>query len=321
MSIGPDRRPTVGVFMPNRNHARLLPRAMDGIRLQTRPADRWLVVDDASTDDSVSVIRAYAERHGDRPETLFQSDNLGVIATFSKALGRFDTDYLYPAAADDYALPIFFEKALEAAAAHPGVGVIFGEMEVRDASGRLQSVMRGPWDRATHLSPDRFYREFLLSESPMRAFGCSILYRTDALKELQLARFTSLGHGYDNFVWRTIALRYGAFYIPEPLGVWCVQPGSESQSALKNRAVSESVVTETVSWMRSEEFKPLYPEAYVRLWEEKYRRFLRFYFNPMIQPAASAAQRLARFGWLQPAVAAGSDWVRRRLLNLSGNRR
>lgn len=325
MSIGPESAPaagrgaapTVGVFMPNRNHAALLPRAMDAIRAQTRPADQWLVVDDASTDDSARVIRAYASEHG-RPETLFHARNLGVIPTFAEVLPRFRTDYLYPAAADDYALPDFFEKALSAAAAHPGVGVVFGAMEVRDLKGRLLSATRGPWNEPVYLPPDRFYREFLLRESPLRAFGCSILYRTDALKEMKLERFASLGHGYDNFVWRTIALKHGAYYIPEPLGVWCVQPGSMSQAALKNRAVSEAVVTDTARWMRSDEFKKLYPESYVALWERQYRKFLKLYFNPVVRPTADAVLALSRFGPLRPMVQAGEAWLRRRVLNLPG---
>lgn len=325
MSIGPDlprsaggRGPTVGVFMPNRNHAALLPRALDAIRLQTHPADQWLVVDDASTDDSAHILHAYSARHGGCLDTLCHERNLGVIPTFAEVLPGFSTDYLYPAAADDYALPIFFEKALNAAAAHPGVGVIFGEMEVRDPEGRLTSVTRGPWKQPTHLPPAKFYEEFLLRESPLRAFGCSILYRTDALKEMKLERFASLGHGYDNFVWRTIALKYGAYYIPEPLGVWCVQPGSMSQSALKDRALSEAVVTETVRWMRSDEFKSLYPESYVRLWERQYRRFLKFYFNPVLRPAVDTVLGLSRFNVLRPMVQAGEAWARRRMLNLPG---
>lgn len=325
MSIGPDRRPhhpsppTVGVFMPNRNHAGLLPRAMDAIRRQTCPADQWIVVDDASTDDSVRILRDYAAAHG-RPETLFHTRNLGVIPTFAEVLPRFKVDYLYPAAADDYALPHFFEKALEAASAHPGVGVVFGAMEVRDPKGRLVSVTRGPWDRPVYLPPDRFYREFLLRESPLRAFGCSILYRTDALRQMDIERFSALGHGYDNFLWRTIALKHGAYYIPEPLGVWCVQPGSMSQAALKDRAVSEAVAAETARWMRSEEFRHLYPEAYVRLWEKKYRQFLKLYFHPVLRPAADAVMSLGRFGLFRPMVQAGEAWARRRVLNLSGGR-
>jgi glycosyltransferase involved in cell wall biosynthesis len=320
MSTSPDtRRSTVGVFIPNRNHAALLPRAMDAILQQSRSADQWIVVDDASTDRSADVLRAYAAKHG-RPETIFHTQNIGVIPTFSEVLPKFTTDYLYPAAADDYALPGFFNKALAAADAHAGVGVIFGAMEVRDTQGRLINMIDGPWKKPTYLTPDQFEREFLMRESPLRAYGCSILYRTDALKEIGLERFSELGHGYDNFLWRAIAMKYGAYYIPEALGVWCVQPGSISQSAMRDRASAETIVRLTAKWMRTEEFKNLFSEAYIRSWEARYLNFLKIYCNPVLRPMMDAAVSMAKYPMLRPVVHAGEAVMRSLVLNRSGTK-
>lgn len=289
---------------------------MDAIRLQSHAPEQWVIVDDSSTDASVRIIGDYASRWG-QPEWVAQPVNLGVIRTFTKTLPQFWTDYLYPAAADDYALPGFFEKAVAAAKDYPGVGVIFGAMEVRDASNRVLTVMRGPWDRPVYLPPQRFYDEFLMRESPLRAFGCSILYRTDALKEIRLERFESMGHGYDNFLWRAIAMRYGAFYIPETLGVWCVQGGSVSQAAMRDRLAAEFVMNETLRWMKSQEFAPLFPEPYARAWEAGYRKFLNFYFHPILRPLADGAFVIAGNPFLRPAVQWAEDWFRKSFLNLS----
>src|SRR5437879_10432527 len=96
--------PTLSVVLPNFNHARLLPRAIRGLLAQERPADEILVVDDGSTDDSLSVIEAIAAV---TPSiTLLRNEtNRGVIPTLARGLRAAQGRYVYFAAADDWVLP------------------------------------------------------------------------------------------------------------------------------------------------------------------------------------------------------------------------
>ena len=55
-------RPTLSVVMPNYNHAKFLPRALDSLLGQTRPPDEILVLDDGSTDDSRAILERVAGR-------------------------------------------------------------------------------------------------------------------------------------------------------------------------------------------------------------------------------------------------------------------
>ena len=56
--------------MPNYNHAPYLSRSLEGLLEQTRPADEVLILDDASTDDSVQIIE----------ETIRDKPNARLIA-------------------------------------------------------------------------------------------------------------------------------------------------------------------------------------------------------------------------------------------------
>jgi len=51
--------PGLSVIVPNYNHARCLPRCLDALLAQSVPAGEILVIDDASTDDSVRIIESY----------------------------------------------------------------------------------------------------------------------------------------------------------------------------------------------------------------------------------------------------------------------
>ena len=53
----------LSIIMPNYNHAHYLPRALDAILRQSVPPKEVIVVDDASTDDSVRVVERVAARN------------------------------------------------------------------------------------------------------------------------------------------------------------------------------------------------------------------------------------------------------------------
>src|SRR6266705_1267642 len=55
--------PTLSVVLPNYNHARLIPRALEALLAQDPAPDEIILVDDASTDDSLDVIASFVERH------------------------------------------------------------------------------------------------------------------------------------------------------------------------------------------------------------------------------------------------------------------
>jgi len=66
---------SVSVVIPTYNRVDLLERALDSVLGQTLPANEIIVVDDGSTDNTVSTLKPL------HPEVKFiQQDNLGVSA-------------------------------------------------------------------------------------------------------------------------------------------------------------------------------------------------------------------------------------------------
>src|SRR4051812_43020886 len=76
---------TLTVVVANYNHGRFLPRCLAAIAAQTRAPDEVLIVDDASTDDSLTVISAFETRlPGFR--LIRRENNCGVVATLNEGL-------------------------------------------------------------------------------------------------------------------------------------------------------------------------------------------------------------------------------------------
>ena len=104
-------RSTLSVVLPNYNHGRLIGRAIEAILGQKRLPDEIIIVDDASTDDSLTLIRPLAAKSS-RIFILALPVNVGTIAANRKALELTKGKYIYFAAADDWVLPGFFELGI-----------------------------------------------------------------------------------------------------------------------------------------------------------------------------------------------------------------
>ena len=86
--------------MATYNGGKFLAEQLDSLLAQRHSAIRVLISDDASSDNSVEVIRAYAARDP-RVQLINTVRQGGVVANFSKALSAADADYLMFCDQDD----------------------------------------------------------------------------------------------------------------------------------------------------------------------------------------------------------------------------
>ncbi len=73
------------VIVPNFNHSRFLGQALGALAGQTRPPDEVIVIDDASTDDSITVIEAWLPKLPNA-RLLRNRTNLGVVRNMNIGL-------------------------------------------------------------------------------------------------------------------------------------------------------------------------------------------------------------------------------------------
>jgi len=127
---------TISVIIPAYNAARWLPRSIESVLAQTRPADEVIVVDDGSTDDTAEVCRAYADA-----VRYVRRENGGLSAARNTALALSRSDWFLSLDADDMLYPQAL-AALAEKAENTDAGVVYGfvlqrrepEIETRLAS-------------------------------------------------------------------------------------------------------------------------------------------------------------------------------------------
>ncbi|HUR53903.1 MAG TPA: glycosyltransferase family A protein, partial [Gemmataceae bacterium] len=203
----------LSVFLANYNHARYLPRALDAILSQSVRPREVIVLDDTSTDDSPRILSEYAHKH-DHVRVVRNERNLGVVATYNRGIAMAQGKYLFLAAADDFVVPGFFEKAVAQLEAHPQAGMCCGyESFQKGDDGQVVEAPSGWCAEPTYFSPDAFALK-LRSALAAHAAIC----RRDAMVKAG-GYLADLAWYSDWFAYLTIAFRHGIVHVPATLAV------------------------------------------------------------------------------------------------------
>jgi glycosyltransferase involved in cell wall biosynthesis len=263
----------LSVVIPNYNHAQYLPAALEGLLAQARPADEIIVIDDASTDDSVAVVSSYLHRHPSL-SLLRNPRNLGAVPTLNRGLAEARGSIIYFGAADDVTYPGLFARGVSLLDAYPQAPLFSARSDRIDAHGRRLGVMRAaiPLAQPGFLAPGTVAR--LLMREDAWFIGNTTLYRRDPL--IRLGGFPEdLGSMTDGYVSRLLALRGGACFSPEILAAWRRLEGGLAWSQGANRTAMDAVVAATMRRMAQE--GDAFPPRYAERWRGRFiygnRRF------------------------------------------------
>ena len=141
---------TISVVLATYNGERFIEEQLGSLRQQWRKPDELIVVDDASTDRTVELVRAFAERAPFKVVVMDRHEHRGTCDTFGEAISYATGDIIVTCDQDDRWYPdkiSFLTKALEA---QPDAYIAFSDANLIDASGR--TIGRSRW-RVAGFSP------------------------------------------------------------------------------------------------------------------------------------------------------------------------
>jgi glycosyltransferase involved in cell wall biosynthesis len=106
-------RPTITTVIPTYRRPELLRRAIQSVLQQTYPHFQVCVCDNASGDETASVVAELAKADP-RVKYYCHAENIGAFANFQFGLNRVETPFFSILSDDDLVLPNFYETALSA---------------------------------------------------------------------------------------------------------------------------------------------------------------------------------------------------------------
>jgi glycosyltransferase involved in cell wall biosynthesis len=246
--------------MSNYNHGKFLHESVQAILNQSYQPCEFIIIDDASTDNSVEIVRDFANKY---PviQLITNDTNKGILYNASRLVELSTGDYIYGAAADDQILPGFLEKSMNLLLEYPEAGICSCKGYTVDEDGNNKRAVPMPF-----ISKAPCYLSKVRARNFMTKYGCwiwgsTVIYRREAL--IATGGFRRELAGYcDGFVSEAIALNYGACFIPEHMTVFRLSStsySSKSAATLELRTAMFSRAT----FLRRTEFRDIYPPKYV----------------------------------------------------------
>ena len=190
--------PLVSIVTPSYNQARFLEATLRSVLDQDYPRIEYLVVDGASTDGSVEIIRRYA----DRLSWWISEKDAGQSEAINKGFRRAQGELIGWLNSDDIYLPGAVSAAVALFQSHPEAGLIYGDALAIDSDGKPFNVMRARQYTLTDLmafqiicQPAAFMRRSVLE---------SVGYLNPAYHLLM-----------DNLLWMCMAQKAPILYAPQ----------------------------------------------------------------------------------------------------------
>jgi glycosyltransferase involved in cell wall biosynthesis len=201
--------PRVTVLMPVYNGAQYLHEAMESILQQSFTDFEFLIINDASTDQSANIINSYSDL---RIRLVENDRNIGLVHTLNRGIDLAKGEFIARMDCDDISIPERLEKQLVLMEHYSEVGVCGGWIEY--FMGR-QLVLQLP------LSDEEIKRTLPLY-NPMA--HPTVMIRTAVIKTQQLYYDPEYRHVEDYELWTRLAAITCFANIPEVLLKYRIHP-------------------------------------------------------------------------------------------------
>ena len=164
------------VAIPNYQYGSYLSQCVDSVLSQGIDDIRILIIDNASTDDSVDVAERLRSRDR-RIQVEARSVNLGPHASFNRGVDWAESDYFLLLCSDDLIAPGGLQRALKILEENKDVAFVYGDEHTWDGQAALPNIASTGNDASYTCVEGRHFIESL--SMPGKAIGTgSVVVRT-----------------------------------------------------------------------------------------------------------------------------------------------
>lgn len=242
-------KPLVSIICLCYNHEKYIEQAINSVLLQSHENLELIVVDDASTDNSQSIIERMSENHGFHVH--FNPSNLGNCKSFNIGFKRSNGKYIIDLAADDQLFPSRVEEGVNSLEKKGNTyAVDFCDVELIDEKGNSKGshFKRDVHGKLTSDVPEGDIYKILVEKYFFSA--PSIMMRRTVLEELG---------GYDENLsyedfdfWIRSSRKYKYTFTDQILVKKTILLNSHSSSQYKRKnkhSFSTAIVCEKAFWL------------------------------------------------------------------------
>ncbi len=209
--------PLMSVAIPAYNHADYIEACLASVCAQTYPELEIVLVDDGSTDDTLSRAKAFLDRHASRFRRIevYSRPNRGVSATSNECISASRGEWVHLLGSDDTLLPDKVMREWRAIQewGDPQLALVYADVEDIDHTGR--GLNRHDHDRPSP-GPDHKAYEALFLGNPV--INPTVALRREAF--LKIGGFDETLALEDWDCWLRLSAEYPIARVPEVLACY-----------------------------------------------------------------------------------------------------
>lgn len=198
--------PAISVVMPVYNSEKYLSEAIESILNQTFSDFEFIIVNDGSTDSSLSIIESYMAK--DDRIVLISRENKGLPASLNEGIAIAKGKYIARMDADDISLPRRFKKQYDFMESHQEVGVCGTFAYFFHKKPSKKQIIRHPQDHASLIVRLLFSVCFIHP---------TVLMRKSVLDEMDYVYDISFKNSQDYELWSRLVDKTQFYNLQEPL--------------------------------------------------------------------------------------------------------
>ncbi len=172
---------------------------------QLNQGDEIIIVDDASTDETLALINNFRDS---RIRLIKNQINIGVVKTFEKALSNATGDIIFLSDQDDIWLPEKVQKFVKIFKTYPDITLVLSDAQIIDSHGQITAdsffKLRG-----------KFVANPISNLIKSKHHGCTLAFRKEMTKFF--LPFPADTPMHDIWIGIMNGIYGKAFYIDEPL--------------------------------------------------------------------------------------------------------
>lgn len=180
--------PVLSIILPVYNCERYLNSALESVRQQTFSDFECIVVNDGSTDRSLSILKRQARQ--DPRIRIVTRENRGLVASLNEAIALARGQFLGRMDGDDVCAPDRFYRQISVLKKSPQVVGVGAAVDMVDSEGKRLKTYTPPEDHAHIVSE-------LLAGNGGAMIHPAVTFRLDAVREIGGYRDIFAGYGED----------------------------------------------------------------------------------------------------------------------------
>lgn len=233
------------VVLASYNGEKYILEQLKSLKNQTRKIDEVLIVDDRSTDDTVTIVQTFIDNNGlENWQIKVNEQNLGWRDNFIQALSFATNDIIFTCDQDDIWMPEKIETMAHAMEQNPNIGVLVTDyvelIEHTGTSSRLKKIHTekdGEDDKVT------FREDNVILKRP----GCVFAMRKKFLPVVQNYYNQAEKSAHDISMWAAALSADCLYYIEMPLIQYRRHGDSSFQKEVSNSKKQNGIYRERIN--------------------------------------------------------------------------